>query len=87
MELLQNYTVMLVVGLCLCVGYIVKNLISTPKINRYIPLILGLTGAFFNCWLCGFSLTPQILLAGLVSGLSSTGVYELFRNLLEGKNK
>lgn len=85
MELLQQYTVPLVVGLCLCVGYMLKNLIPTPKINRYIPLILGGLGAFFQCWMCGFLLTPEILFAGTASGLSSTGVYELFRNLVEGK--
>ena len=85
MEFLTEFSVPVVVGLCLCVGYILKHLVPNEKINRFIPLIVATLGAFVNVWLSGFSLTPQILLSGMVSGLSSTGLYEAFRNLLKGK--
>ncbi len=83
LEFLNDYIVLIVVGICLCVGYILKNVVPTDKVNRYIPLIMGVLGVILNVWICGFLLTPQILLGGLFSGLASTGLYELFRNLID----
>ncbi len=85
MEFLQEYIVLVVVGICLCVGYVLKNLISAKAIHRFIPLAMGLLGAFLNVWVAGWRITPEILLAGMVSGLASTGLYELFRNFIEKK--
>lgn len=82
-QYLQTNTALPVMGLCLCVGYVIKNAIPGQKINRFIPLIMAVLGSFCNLWLCHFTLTPQTLLIGMLSGLSSTGVYELFRNFLE----
>lgn len=83
MEFLKNYVVLIVVGLCLCAGYIIKNLLPSDKINRYIPLIMGVLGAVLNIWLNGFSITPEILLGGTVSGLSSTGLHQIFKQFIE----
>ena len=41
-------------------------------------------GTALNVWLNGFSVTPDILLGGLVSGLASTGMYELFSQFIKG---
>ena len=82
MDFLQEFSVPIVVGICLCVGYVVKNLVPTEKINRFIPLIVATIGCFVNLWLNGFALTPQSLLGGMISGLSSTGLYEAFRAFL-----
>ena len=79
MDFLKEFSLPVVVGICLCVGYVVKHLVPTEKINRFIPLIVALLGCFVNIWLSGFQITPQILLGGMVSGLSSTGLYEAFR--------
>ncbi len=87
MEFLQEFSVPVVMGLCLCVGYVLKNLVPTEKINRFIPLIVALLGCFVNIWLSRFSVTPQILLGGMVSGLSSTGLYEAFTQFLGKKNR
>jgi hypothetical protein len=78
----SNYLVLVVVGVCLCVGYVIKT--SFPKVdNKYIPVIMAALGVLMNIWVQnGF--TPDILLAGLFSGLSSTGMYEMFRNLIGG---
>lgn len=83
-----EYSVSIIVLICLCIGYIIKNLIPTDKINKYIPLIMGVIGLVLNIWINDFRLTPTILLGGLFSGLASTGLYEAFRNLIEkgGKN-
>ncbi len=83
MEFLQPFSVPVVMGLCLCTGYVLKHLVSTEKINRFIPLILALLGCFVNIWLSHFRVTPQILLGGMVSGLSSTGLYEAFHSFLK----
>lgn len=82
LEFLNDYIVLIVVGICLCVGYILKNVVTSDKVNRYIPLIMGVLGVILNVWLCGFLFTPEILLGGLFSGLASTGLYEMFRNLI-----
>ena len=83
---LKEYVVIIVLGICLCVGYILKNLIPTDKINRIIPLIMGVLGVLLNIWI-SWGVTPEIILGGLISGLASTGLYEAFRNMISGGNK
>ena len=80
MEFLQDYLVLVVMGICLTIGYIVKNSLSFID-NKYIPLIMGILGVVINTWLNGWIFTPEILLGGLASGLASTGAFELGRNL------
>ena len=82
---LDGYVVLGVVGICLCVGYIIKNLISSEKIDKYIPLIMGTLGVFLNIWLNNWNISPDIVLGGLVSGLSSTGLYEAFAQFIKNK--
>lgn len=83
---LKEYVVIIVLGICLCVGYILKNLIPTDKINRFIPLIMGVLGVLLNMWI-SWGVTPKIILGGLISGLASTGLYEAFRNMISGGTK
>ena len=78
---LTEFAVPIIVGICLCVGYIVKNVIPNEGLNRFIPLIMGLLGVGLNVWING-AFTAEILLGGLFSGLASTGLYELFKNVL-----
>ena len=86
-EFLQDYIVLIVVGICLCIGYILKNVVTTEKVNRFIPLIMGLLGIALNVWVNAFVFTPEVLLGGLFSGLASTGLYELFKNLINRKDE
>ena len=81
MEILQSYIVLIVAALCWCVGYILRHIVPTDKVNRFIPLIVGCLGVFFNVWASGWQMSPEILLGGLASGLASTGANELFRHL------
>ena len=78
---LTEYAIPLIVGICLCVGYIIKNLVPSDGINRFIPLIMGVLGVLLNYWV-NQQFTAEVLLGGLFSGLASTGLYELFRNLI-----
>ncbi len=82
---LSKYAVPLIVGICLCIGYIIKNIIPNDRINRYIPLIMGVLGVVLNVWINRMSFTAEILLGGLFSGLASTGLYEMFRNLINNE--
>ena len=83
-EFLKEYLVLVVLGICLCAGYILKHLIPTEKINRFIPLMMGALGVILNLWLSGWVLTPQVLLGGLASGLAATGVHQAAKGLKEG---
>ena len=67
LDFLNSYTVLVIVGICLCVGYVVKN--SFPKLNnRYIPLIMAVLGLVLNIWIAR-SITPDVILGGMFSGL------------------
>ena len=83
-EFLKDYLVLVVLGICLCAGYILKHLVPTEKINRFIPLIMGVLGVVLNLWLSGWVLTPQVLLGGLASGLAATGAHQAAKGLKEG---
>ena len=81
-EFMTEYFVPVIVGICLCVGYLVKT--ATPLDNKYIPAINGLLGLALSAWIHWGAISPEIVLAGLFSGLASTGLYEAFRNLIGG---
>lgn len=86
MSFVVTYAVPIIVGICACIGYILKNVIPTNKINKYIPLIMGVIGVGINIWI-NKSFTPEILLGGLFSGLASTGLHQAFKNLISKGSK
>lgn len=82
-----NYVNPVTVGICLCIGYIIKHSISQIP-NKLIPLIMGVLGAAFsliNNWPVE---TAQAALAavygGLASGLVSTGLHQAFAQMIGG---
>lgn len=80
---IQQYCVPLVLGICLCIGYIIKT--SVPHVpNNLIPLIIAIIGLMVNVWI-NMNISPEIVLGGMFSGLASTGMYEMFRNLISKK--
>jgi len=85
MEILNEYVIAVVVAICLGVGYVIKHSLSFIP-NKYIPLIMAVLGIVLNVWINAGALTPEILLGGLASGLASTGVFELRRNI-KGEDK
>lgn len=84
---LDGYIVIVVVLICLCVGYVLRNIIPTDKINKFIPLIMAVLGLFLNIWMNSWSVTPEIVLGGLASGLASTGLHQVFKQLIERNNE
>ena len=83
MEFLNEYSVPVIVGICLCIGLILRNLVATDKINKFIPLIVAVIGVVVNAWLNAWTVTPEILLSGMFSGLASTGMHQLFKQFIE----
>lgn len=79
---LQQFISPAVVGICWLIGNTLKS--SVPKLpNSYIPLALGLIGAILMVVLNGFS--GQNLIIGVVSGLSATGVHQVYKGIKEDK--
>lgn len=86
-SVLAQYLSIVVVGICLCVGYIIKNSLDFIP-NKYIPLIMGILGLIINILInVSTGITAEIILGGLFSGLASTGFYEMFRNLINNKEE
>jgi hypothetical protein len=83
---LLDYLNVVVCGICICVGFIIKNLVPSEKVNKYIPLIMGALGILLTMWIVK-DITPSVVLTGLISGLASTGLYEAFRNMIESLGK
>ena len=83
-EVFTNLISPIILVACLMIGYILKNLCPSDKVNRFIPLIVGILGIIFNSWALQ-SFDFNIAMAGMASGLASTGAYEAFKNLIEKK--
>ena len=79
---LNNYAVPVIIGICLCVGYVIKTSFSSVD-NKYIPLIMVILGVVLNVWI-NMNITPEIILAGMFSGLASTGLHQEFKQLIGG---
>ena len=81
LNVLLEFINVIVLGICLCVGYVIKNSLSFIP-NKYIPLIMLILGVILNIP----NITGEVVLTGMISGLASTGLYEMFKNLLFKEN-
>lgn len=84
MDFLNEYMLPIVFGICLCIGYVLKQWVKDVN-NRYIPTIVALLGIFLSVWIRGWQISPEIILSGLISGLSSTGLHQMFKQFIEKK--
>jgi hypothetical protein len=78
---LTEYMVPVIVGLCLCVGYIVKHWIKDID-NKIIPTLCAVLGVLVAVWISWGNITPEVILSGLVSGLASTGLHQAVTQLI-----
>ncbi|MDB2050465.1 phage holin family protein [Clostridium perfringens] len=82
---LNDYVVLVIVGICVCVGYVLKN--SFPSLdNKYIPLIMAVIGVVLNVWIVKI-ISPDVILGGMFSDLASTGLHQLFVTLINKEDK
>ena len=81
LDFLTEYLVLVIVGICLCVGYVIKKWVKDVD-NKYIPTLCAVLGVILALWMSGWVITPTVLLSGMVSGLASTGLHQLFKQLI-----
>ena len=55
--------------------------------NKYIPLIMLVLGLAINILININGINAEVILTGMFSGLASTGMYEMFRNLINKEDK
>lgn len=86
LSVLTQYLSIVVVGICLCAGFVIKNSLDFIP-NKYIPLIMLILGLVINVSMNLNGINAEVILTGMFSGLASTGLYEMFKNLIykEGK--
>lgn len=79
---LLNFIDPIILGICLVTGYALKNAFEKFP-NKYIPLSAMCVGLVLSIVL-NFKggITAEVILGGMISGLASTGMYELLRNLI-----
>ena len=82
---LTEYMVPVIIGLCLCVGYIVKHWVKDID-NKIIPTLCAVLGVLAAVWIGWGNITPEVILSGLASGLASTGLHQAITQFI-GKNK
>jgi hypothetical protein len=81
MEFLTEYMVPVIVGICLCAGYIVKHWIKDID-NKIIPTLCAVLGVVVAVWISWGNITPEVILSGLASGLASTGLHQAIKQYL-----
>ena len=81
--ILSSFANAIIVGICLCVGYVIKHSLDFIP-NKYIPLIMACLGLIMSICTNLDKITLEAILTGLFSGLASTGCYEAFKNLIKG---
>ncbi|MDF2609035.1 MAG: holin [Lachnospiraceae bacterium] len=86
LSFLNGYINLVVLGICLCIGYVIKQGFDFIN-NKYIPAIMLITGTGINIMINLPNFNAIIVLSGMISGLASTGLYEAMRNLIEKDGK
>lgn len=84
-SVLLEFINLIVLGICLCVGYVIKNSLDFIP-NKYIPLIMLILGTILNIVFNLPNINGTVILTGMISGLASTGLYEMFKNLIFKEN-
>ena len=79
--ILDMYVPIILVA-CLVVGFVVKKWIKDVD-DKWIPTIVTVLGAVLGAVLNGIGV--EQIVAGAVTGLASTGLHQLFKQLIEGK--
>lgn len=86
-SVLTQFFSIVVVGICLCVGYVIKNSLDFIP-NKYIPAIMLVLGTVINILMnISTGITAEVFLTGMFSGLASTGLHEMFKNLINKEEK
>lgn len=85
-SMLSNYLVLIVVGICLCVGYVIKHSLDFIP-NKYIPLMMLVLGTITNILMNIGNINAEVVLAGMLSGLASTGLHQVFSKFIKNEEE
>ena len=80
--ILEGMFIPIVMVVCLAVGYVMKHWIDDVD-NRIIPTVLLVLGAVCAC-VNAMDISLDIIASGMITGLASTGVHQLFKQWIEG---
>lgn len=76
-----------ILGICLMVGFVLKTAFDKFP-NKYIPLSALCMGTIIAILInLQSGINAEVILGGMISGLASTGLYELLRNMLNKDGK
>lgn len=84
LEFLTNLYIPLVIAVCLVVGYLMKKFLPTD--NKWIPLVVTVLGAILGC-IDAHAVTLVAIASGMISGLASTGLHQIFKQILKLDNE
>jgi hypothetical protein len=79
LEFIVDLYIPIVMVICLCVGFVLKKF--APTDNKWIPLTLMILGAVLGC-IAGWDINLEHIAAGMVTGLASTGLHQVFSQLI-----
>ena len=55
---LADFMIPVIVGICLCVGYVIKKWVKDVD-NKYIPTVCALLGVILSIWISGWNVSPE----------------------------
>lgn len=79
LEFIIDLYIPIVMVICLCVGFVMKKFLPTD--NKWIPLTLMILGAVIAC-IYSRGISIDHIAAGMVTGLASVGLHEVFAQLI-----
>jgi len=86
LSFIQEMYIPIVLVICLCIGYVFKKWM--PGDNKWIPTIMLVIGAVLGC-IASKGISLEAIGAGAFTGLASTGLHQLFTQLImkDGEEK
>ena len=76
-----DYLDLLIIAAGLLIGYLIKHTPKLDNLTSYIPLIVSLVGALIGVATKGLSV--EVIIMGATSGLASTGLHQVYTQLLK----
>ena len=76
-----DYLDLLIIAAGLLIGYLIKHTPKLDSLTSYIPLIVSLAGAVIGVATKGVSV--EVIIMGATSGLASTGLHQVYTQLLK----
>ena len=83
LSFLQQYCIPVIMGICLCAGFIIKKWVRDVD-NKFIPTVSASLGLILAAAMHWGQIDLTVILSGLMSGLAATGLHQAFTQLIGG---